>query len=704
MKASGSEASFEDARKLKISVFGKPTITLGSGEVPNLSNQRARAILAMLCLNDGEAMDRETISRMLWPGRFPAQARASLRQCLLALSKLPPEGECSPLIKSTRSTIELSRTRIDADLFVLFDALSNRRGEEASRLIEDIGDRPLLDGFSFGASFAAWLTERRDAIEHRLDAEVRRVVSWLNSRDDPETAARLEAALQIRQREAYRKRGAGCRIAVLPFHQHDEIGGELFLSEGVVDELSSRLGNIQDITLAGRTSIAALLERGYTLQQMASELGVSHLIEGEVRRTHQGISVRIALIDGRYGTEIWSDFVSGSIEEFIGSRDMIGATVISAITRTLGLSAPPSTSRRMTTNRDAYALYLQGRALAQRVGVDGAMAKAIEFLEEALDTDPEFASCWTALADAHISVAALTPSVERVKNSRDAAQCAQCAISLDPGQGHAFSIMGIHEWTQFNPARALELSFEAFARDPNDADVISRLGSCLLYLGKTREGLPFIEQSVARDPIYGRNHVMLSSAYLSIGEVDKAIAAGRRMVDLGFPGMWLAVAYMAAGDHVAAVKAHYDSRIYLGTTIMRPPGMPVMDDAARDAYFDIAARGIFSGKAADRAVYCKMLDGLHATMADPYDSSIAFPAIWMGHADLVMKLYSECIHPANMFSLMSLWIDIDPINRTRLHPGFMQFAEKIGMVEAWEKFGWPDLIPHDPRNTSSDPD
>jgi len=122
LKASGSEASFEDARKLKISVFGKPTITLGSGEVPNLSNQRARAILAMLCLNDGEALDRETISTMLWPGRFPAQARASLRQCLLALSKLPPESECNPLIKSTRSTIELSRTRIDADLFVLFDA------------------------------------------------------------------------------------------------------------------------------------------------------------------------------------------------------------------------------------------------------------------------------------------------------------------------------------------------------------------------------------------------------------------------------------------------------------------------------------------------------------------------------------------------------------------------------------------------------
>ncbi len=49
-------------------------------------------------------------------------------------------------------------------------------------------------------------------------------------------------------------------------------------------------------------------------------------------------------------------------------------------------------------------------------------------------------------------------------------------------------------------------------------------------------------QCVAGVPIEGRNHGMLSSAYLSSGEVDKAIAAGQSMVDRGFPGMWLAVA------------------------------------------------------------------------------------------------------------------------------------------------------------------
>lgn len=77
--------------------------------------------------------------------------------------------------------------------------------------------------------------------------------------------------------------------------------------------------------------------------------------------------------------------------------------------------------------------------------------------------------------------------------------------------------------------------------------------------------------------------------------------------------------------------------------------------------------------------------------------SSAHPAIWMGHSELAMKIYSERFHPNNSFGLMTLWIDIDPINRTIRDPRFMDFAEKIGMVEAWERFGWPDLIPADPR-------
>ncbi len=679
---------------MKVTLFGEFRIETPRGELVVLSNRRAALLLAVLCLEPDHAVDREALARLLWPGRFLAQAKASLRQCLLDLRRKLEDHEIECLIVS-RGEVALVPEGLRCDLFELEAGLSSDDPAAAIAALLTIGNRQLIQGPPLNPAFDEWIASRRD----HIDAQLRAAISAAIRTAPKATSERLLEAARARfpSYRTFNRVAHQARIALLPFCQIDSVGGNFVLADGIVDELWTRLAGINGIALAGRTSIAAVIDKGRTLTEIASDLGVTYLIEGEVRRDAQGISVRIALISGQSGTEAWSDRLTGSIEDFFDGRKVIGANVIAAICRALGLTVSPAPSRKMTHDREAYALYLQALALIQKIGVEGAFPKGIAFLEQALAIDPDFAECWTALANAHIMTAALTPSLERVAQSAEAARCAERAIALDPGQGHAFSILGIHEWTRFNPARALEMAFEAYARDPNDADVCSRLGSCLLYLGKAREALPYVEEAVDRDPVYGRNYAMLTSAYLSLGEIDRALVAGQRLADLGSPSMWLALAQMAAGDHAAAVQTHFDTRFYLGTIIMRPPGIPPMDDAARDAYFGFAARGIFSGEEADRAAYCQMLGGLHAAMPDPYDSSIAFPAIWMGHSALVMKVYSECIHPANMFGLMNLWIDIDPINRTIRYPGFIDFAERIGMVEAWERFGWPDLIPVDPR-------
>lgn len=680
----------------KANVFGEFRIYAPDGEEITLSNRRAALLLAMLCLEPDQSMERETLARLLWADRFLPQAKASLRQCLLELKRKLEEAGIDDLIV-TRREVSIRKGSLVCDLFDLEAELSSGEIDAAIDRMIAIGNRPILQGVVLNSDFDDWLAERRD----HADGRVRSRLTEAIRASDKAAGERLVEAARARF-PAYRTLNqitSQTTIAVLPFSQFDSVGGSFFLADGIVDELSTRLAGINGIALAGRTSVAAVADKELTLTAMASDLGVEYITEGEVRRDEHGIDVRIALISGKSGTEVWSDRLTGSIEEFFESRKVIGANVIAEICQALGLTASPAPSRKLTHDREAYALYLQARAMIQRIAVEGAFAKGIEFLNQALEIDSEFAECWTALANAHIMTAAITPSLERVDQSAEAARCAHRAIALDPDQGHAYSILGIHEWTQFNPVKGLEMAFEAYARDPNDADVCSRLGSCLLYLGKAREALPYVEAAVDRDPVYGRNYAMLTSAYLCLGEIEKALAAGRRMADLGVPPIWLALAQMVSGDHEAAVQSHYESRVYLGTTIMRPPGMPLMDDAARDAYFAFGARGMYSGKEEDCAAYRQMLEGLHATMPDPYDSTIIFPAIIMGHSELVMKAYSECIHPANMFGLMSLWIDVDPINRTIRHPGFMHFAERIGMVEAWDRFGWPDLIPVDPRTT-----
>ncbi|CAN5448013.1 hypothetical protein BH11PSE5_BH11PSE5_26560 [soil metagenome] len=674
---------------LRASLFGVFTLATPEGVGITISNRRARALLAMLCLAPGETLERDYVSKLLWPGRFQAQARASLRQCLLAIDKSrgPLAGGVLDL---SHGRIAIDVRRVQTDLGYLATALAEGRIGDACGALADIGNRRLLDQIDLGDPFAEWLTAQRRHVESRLQVAVDRALAECARDGDVAAEQQLRDAWRACDRAPPRDRST--RIAVLPFEQHDTIGGALFLAEGVVDELSFRLGSIPAVAVVGRTSVASVASSGRTLPEMAAALDVSHLIEGAVHRTSDGIRVHIRLIDGLSGAEIWSDRYEGTVSDVIGSRQIIGSHFVAGLCAALGIEDKLAPARRMTANRDAYALFLQGRDISLRAVGDGMIAKGIELLEQAVKIDPDFAECWAALAEAHLYIAGFTPILDRVERAGHMADCARKAIALDPEQGHALAMLGVYEFVNRNPVAALDYGYEAYRLAPNDINVALRLGTFLLNLGLPNTALPYIETVVERDPVHGRNYAALCAAHLCLGNFDQAIAAGQRMADLGFPAPWLAIAYVSNGEHERAVETYWNLRTLLGTMITRPPGMPPIDDAARDAYFDLAARGICSGDPDARAAYCAMIDALHQTMADPYDNSVAFPAIWMGHAELVMKIYGEQTSLANIFGLMTLWVDVDPIRRTRLHPDFMRFAERVGYVAAWEKYGWPETL------------
>lgn len=692
METTAGKISAKPDRMLRANLFGAFALSTQDGTEIAISNRRARALVAILCLMPGEPLERDYVSKLLWPGRFQAQARASLRQCLLTLDKLltPLAG---PVLDTSHGRISIDPVRIGTDLADLEAALADRRGVNACQLLAQIGNKPLLDQTDFGDPFRKWLVARRQHVEVRLQIAVDEALSALEHLGDAQGHKQLGDAWRACHRDAAQPVGDRIRVAILPFAQHDAIGGEFFLAEGVSEELSFRLGGISSLALVGRTSVASVVSAGGTLRDMAAFLGVSHLIEGEVHRFANGVRVTLRLIDGRDGTEIWSDRYDGTVADAIGSRHIIGSHFVTGLCSALGIERQAARARKMTKNRDAYALYLQGRDLSLRAVGDGMIAKGIELLEQGLAIDPDFAECWTALAEAHLYIAGFTTRLDRVHRAQYMADCARKAIELDPSQGHALAMLGVYEFVNGNAVAALDLGYEASRLAPDDMNVALRLGTFLLNLGRPGPALPYIERVVEADPVYGRNYAALCAAHLCLGQYEEAIAAGRRMADLGFPAPWLAVAYAASGDHDRAVETYYDLRTWLGTMIMRPPGMPPIDDAARDAYFAFAAKGVCSGDPEARAAYCTMIDALHQTMPDPYDNSIAFPAIWMGHAELVMKIYGEQTSVANLFGLMTLWVDSDPIKRTWRHPDFLKFAKRVGYIDAWDKYGWPEHLP-----------
>jgi hypothetical protein len=205
--------------------------------------------------------------------------------------------------------------------------------------------------------------------------------------------------------------------------------------------------------------------------------------------------------------------------------------------------------------------------------------------------------------------------------------------------------------------------------------------------------MQYVEAAIDQDPVDGRKFNLRSVGRFNLGDIDAAIEAGQRMVDLGFPSMWLAVATAASGQHDLAVEQYQQTRMLLNKVIFPPAGTDPMPPAMMDAYWHVAAQGVCSGRDEDRATYCAMLDMMQTQLHDPADASIVLPAIFMGYPERLFEAVSHAISPANTLCLLSIWADVDPIRRIWQHPEFIPFAQRIGLAAAWDKYGWPDLLP-----------
>jgi TolB-like protein/DNA-binding SARP family transcriptional activator len=686
--------------ELRASLFGAFHLAAPCGGEIVISNRRAKTMLAMLCLAPDQPIDREYLSKLLWPGRFEAQARASLRQCLLELSKMFEALSCD-LLDVTRSRIALNSSSVQTDIDVIENTLASGLYDKASAMLAVIGKKLLLDQMHFGDDFDTWLAAHRPQAEQRLKVAVQMALDRLEQDGDMDRHAKLLNAWRIRypwsdtssKTYAIADRNLGkARVAVLPFRSMAIPDDQGFFADGIVDELITTLGQVPQLLVAGRTSSFHFKGSDKTLPEIAAALNVSHLVEGSVQRQDEQVRINVSLIDGASGFELWSYAYDGSFDHIFATRKEVGAAVNDGITQALDLPSQPNKIRGMTDNREAYGLYLQGRALTIRAIGDGVMENAVHLLEKALELDPQFAECWTALAEAEINVTVYTPCLNRLERAEKAAGYARKAIELAPEKGHARIVLAFHEWTKNNIVGALDLAFEAYELEPNNADVVNRLGSFLLYIGRCEQALPYIEASIDQDPVNGRAYAMLSTVHLNMGNIDAAIAAGKRMEDLGFPTMWLAQAILAKGDHELAIETYLRSKLLMNSVLFAPAGATPMPPAAMDQYWNIAARGVCSGEEQARETYFQVLEMMHATLNDPCDPSIAWPAVWMGRTSLVFRTLGQQITPANFFCLMSLWSDFEPARQTRLHPDFMEFAQRTGLVAAWDKYGWPDLL------------
>jgi len=321
-------------------------------------------------------------------------------------------------------------------------------------------------------------------------------------------------------------------IAVLPFLDLSPSGDQQYFSHGLSEELINLLARVPDLRVIGRTSSFQFAGRHVDLRSIGAQLGVGTLLEGSVRTSGGRVRVTAQLIDAADGSHLWSEEYDRELDDVFALQDEIATTIVQKLRMTLLGGVLPV--RHAPRSVEAYSLFLRGRYLHDRRSSEE-LGRAIEYYEEALRLDPQYALAWAALSLAYALQAdsGYTDVAAGYSKARDAAARAR---ALDSELAEAYVARGrismAYDWDWARAREELEL---ALTLDPGNIEALMMSGNLALTLGRADEAIELYQRARDRDPLRAAAHNNFGIACYFAGRLAEAEAAFHRLLELS-PG------------------------------------------------------------------------------------------------------------------------------------------------------------------------
>jgi len=259
-------------------------------------------------------------------------------------------------------------------------------------------------------------------------------------------------------------------LVVLPF---ENIGGnpeQEFFADGMTEEMITILGNAnpERLGVIARTSAMHYKKSNVSIGNIGQELGVGYILEGSVRRRVED------------QTQLWSKNFDGTMDDIFMLQSNVANQIAEALAVEL-LQGAYLINRTHTPDPQAYEEYLTGRFYAHK-GTEEGWRKAINFYEEAVRIDPEFALAYAALSHAY-SVWATWHTISPKIAYHKAKAAADEAFRLNPNLADAHSALAfIAMFFEWNWKKAEEQFRIALELNPSDGETYHFYGHYLLFM------------------------------------------------------------------------------------------------------------------------------------------------------------------------------------------------------------------------------
>jgi TolB-like protein len=317
-------------------------------------------------------------------------------------------------------------------------------------------------------------------------------------------------------------------IAVLPFENLSEDKANAYFADGIQDEILTRLSKIADLKVISRISTQHYKSAPENLREIASQLGVAHILEGSVQKSGDAVRVNVQLIKAANDSHLWADTFDRKLTDIFSVESEVAKAVAEQLRAHITGREEQVMAAKPTDNPEAYDAYLRGLAYSLKAQNSPANSLgAQKHLREAVRLDPKFALSWALLSyvDAVGYIGVTLQPTESLQE--EARQAAETALTLQPNLGEGLIAKGFYYYAyQKDYPTAVRYFEQARPLLPNSSRIPESLAYVARRGGQWEQSESFFNQAERLDP---RNVHLLTQHALSYLLLRRFAEAQRKL-------------------------------------------------------------------------------------------------------------------------------------------------------------------------------
>lgn len=357
------------------------------------------------------------------------------------------------------------------------------------------------------------------------------------------------------------------RVAVLPFANISKDSEDDYFADGITEEIISNLAKISGLDVIARTSVVKYKNTNITVDKIGNELNVGTILEGSVRKISNKARITVQLIDAPTQKHLWSEAYDRELKDIFSIQSDIAMKVAEELKIQLLTNEKEQIGKVGTENSEAYRNYLLGNYyLNKRTGDD--FIKGIEYFNNAIELDPEFAFAYAGLANCYTLLGgAAYGNISREEAYEKANDAVLKALQLDETLAEAHASLGYikfrfdwdwdsaeqefkkaielkpgyaqaHEWYALflslirKSDKAIIEMKRAYELDPLSPSISTGVGRILHFANKLDESVAQYKKTIEMYPNYAEAHFALAMTYASQRKIDDAMIELDKAIEL----------------------------------------------------------------------------------------------------------------------------------------------------------------------------